>query len=1704
MSVIRDGRGLVVSGLARRAFHRGSGRGAGSGASRLLGALVGVVAVFGVVPVAQAAKYVDSFFGNPTTSSGSTGGLFSTASPGVAGVAVHDVSGAVYVVDRGNHRVQQFDSANAFVRAWGRDVVSTGSEQADEQQLLTVNASAGQFRLTFGANTTADIAFDAPAATVQAELNALASINTGGGSVTVTGGPGGPGGSTPYVIAFDGGPRADVNQPAITTAAGTVPLAGTVAVATVNDGAVGFEVCTIAANCKAGSSAGSAGGDFNTPAGVAVNQSSGHVYVTDGGRLRVQEFTANGQFVRAWGKDVITTGAPNDVSTTAFEVCDTTAGNYTHQCKAGSTTTPGEGGAFRATFNGYPAIVPAGAPNAGNVLVADPGNRRVQEFTANGAFVRAFGFDVAKTGSPGDDTDTDGPGSDLAGQFEVCTAIDDCQQGSAGSAVGQFGSATPTRVAADTTGAIYTVESASNFRVQKFSIRPGSPPLGAEVFAPDHLGQAPGGALATTPGSTPTDVAFDPATGRVLVARNYNPALAGHGPFFAICSNPATERRVLELSPTGNLRDTHLSCAGLAAVANTTNGLAIRSTTGDLYFSATTLGHRVWKADHDGITPGISTVDPATNVTTSSADLSGTANPNSVDNAFSPTLWRVQVSDDGVDWVTVSSGSIVAANTTPVEVSGSATGLRPNTLYRVRVVTQKPFGNPEVSSPELTFLTDAVPPEVRTESVQAVGESSVTLSARVNPHSSPTSYRFEWGQGSFSNVTPVPSASVGSGPDFVYVAQHLTGLAPDTTYQYRVVAVSAEGTTTGPTRTFTTGTGAEMGARGFELVSPADKVGGQGVGVWYAGYASHSTVGDPAFDGDRFASIAYYGGVLMDGAFSWGGDSALAQRTTAGWVNQPAFNRAGGQGEPELFRIPQISAHSDDLSLTAWETTNKGIKIFAEQEDVWGRGNTGAEAPALREWESGRWEIIAPLLQEQNATDGAKGAIDGTLIAPGGGYALTFGQLRGVEGPGDPTHPSWPDLVCAIGPPTNKCNGSVYIDDVTGGLSDTYPGAGIRSLVNVCTGAGAARTAIPAIDGLDDISAEACPLPAGPDKRLISPRGASIDTHRAGTISADGSRVFFVSPDSANTTACSGTGAVGTACPPQLFVRQRQPNGEVVTRWISRSRSTPTGGGYGGGLIAGQDSSLMSTVVFEGASRDGDKVYFRTLSPLTPDDPNGDIQVAGGATDGPVDPESTDLYMYDLPDSPGADPGDGTLTRVSAGPTGAGDGNVSRLASEAALRFAAPDGSPRAYFVTAAPLPDVAAAGDGTITSQGGTSSEASAKNLYLYDGTLPVEERWRFIARLSATSPLGGCATTGGEKGDGLGPQASTGVEVLARNASSCVRGNSDGSFVRFFTDARLTADDPDSVSGDLYAYDADRDDLTRISATQGGAGGSYVCVTEGAGLGTRCNADGSLRINNLVSPALGVVTNPSAVGDRVAFFQSQSRLVPGDHNDVYDVYQWRNGELSLVSTGAEGADHALYQGNDRTGTNVYVSTRDRLTWQDHDAVLDVYVARAGSSGIPQPPEPVVCGVLADRCQEPGAGNPVAVSPLQTAEGGGGNAAPTARSSLSVAAVGAKARRRAARSGILALRVRVGAAGTVSAVARARVAGRRGRPRLRRVAAGDVQAHRAGVVSVRLGLSRLARRQLRSGRGLRLGVVVAMDGARSRSMSIVLRRAGR
>jgi hypothetical protein len=97
----------------------------------------------------------------------------------------------------------------------------------------------------------------------------------------------------------------------------------------------------------------------------------------------------------------------------------------------------------------------------------------------------------------------------------------------------------------------------------------------------------------------------------------------------------------------------------------------------------------------------------------------------------------------------------------------------------------------------------AVKPVVTTGGAANITPTSVVLNATVNPKGAATTYFFQYGTTVIYGAL-TPSTAVGSGNAGVHVAAAITGLAPATTYHYRVVAQNSKGLTRGKDRTFKT------------------------------------------------------------------------------------------------------------------------------------------------------------------------------------------------------------------------------------------------------------------------------------------------------------------------------------------------------------------------------------------------------------------------------------------------------------------------------------------------------------------------------------------------------------------------------------------------------------------------------------------------------------------------------------------------------------------------------------------------------------------------------------------------------------------------------------------------------------------------------------------------------------------------------------
>jgi hypothetical protein len=128
----------------------------------------------------------------------------------------------------------------------------------------------------------------------------------------------------------------------------------------------------------------------------------------------------------------------------------------------------------------------------------------------------------------------------------------------------------------------------------------------------------------------------------------------------------------------------------------------------------------------------------------------------------------------------------------------------------------------------------APPPTVTTEAPSSVTHTSATLAGSVNPNGwNVTRCTIEYGVSLPSGESVPCSPSPGSGSSPVSVSGAVGGLTANTTYEYRLIATYAGGTSTSASRSFTTSGPPEFGRC---LKVPAEK------GVYHGGFTASGCV----------------------------------------------------------------------------------------------------------------------------------------------------------------------------------------------------------------------------------------------------------------------------------------------------------------------------------------------------------------------------------------------------------------------------------------------------------------------------------------------------------------------------------------------------------------------------------------------------------------------------------------------------------------------------------------------------------------------------------------------------------------------------------------------------------------------------------------------------------------------------------------------
>ncbi len=585
-------------------------------------------------------------------------------------------------------------------------------------------------------------------------------------------------------------------------------------------------------------SSGSGSGQFNENnenAGIAVDQSTGDVYVADEQNHRVEKFDASGKFILMFGKEVD--------QTTGANVCTAASGDT---CKAGvSTTNPGS--LIQPTFI---AVDNSAGPSAGDVYVADSTNHVVSKFNSSGNLISAWGSGGQLGSSPGK-------------KFQEFAGI-----------------------AVDSTGTLYVLEQSRMFEFEQDGtfIKEFEPAFGTENSgtAVDSAGDIykvresgavakldPSGAslIETVDPGPATGIAVDPATDQLYVVHaDHLSRYSSSGTLLEVSFGSSHITNATGVAVKGSSGRAYVSDTGASAVeifdpvpvpdVSTGSASAITSSTAALSGHLDPAGtgevtgcrFEYGTETSYGQTAPCSPLPPYSEPADVSTELSGLSssteyhyrlvveNANGeaggqdrtfhtpyvpfVNAAFANPIGETtanllgQINPEGAkteyqfEYSTSPTGPFTSTGTQtlPFEdeefhfVEAEATGLQPRTTYYWRLTATNEAGTTTNPSPEFQHFSHfetTGPPNADTFPAHSFRGETIHVTGAVVSHNFDTHYHFEYVSqekfeaGEFTEAASTPELDAGSAErgSFI-VGQDLPGLQAGATYHFRLVATN--------------------------------------------------------------------------------------------------------------------------------------------------------------------------------------------------------------------------------------------------------------------------------------------------------------------------------------------------------------------------------------------------------------------------------------------------------------------------------------------------------------------------------------------------------------------------------------------------------------------------------------------------------------------------------------------------------------------------------------------------------------------------------------------------------------------------------------------------------------------------------------------------------------------------------------------------
>jgi hypothetical protein len=266
-------------------------------------------------------------------------------------------------------------------------------------------------------------------------------------------------------------------------------------------------------------------------------------------------------------------------------------------------------------------------------------------------------------------------------------------------------------------------------------------------------------------------------------------------------------------------------------------------------------------------------------------------------------------------------------------------------------------------------------PEVSSPTAHNISETEAELRATVDPKGAETEYTFEYvtqgefEEAGFANALVGGKGTIGKESQPTQVVALLEGLAPGTTYRFRVVASNEKGSDeadgalttyfgapvdheTCPNLNLRLGLSSSLpDCRAYELVTPPDTNGRPTVGVGFAGNRFATLQASPSGNAVSFTTE---GGVLpgTDGTGGFSGDRYRASRTATGWSTVIT----GPNGTETDTLLP--GSPSPDQGYGFWTAGGEGSAVLNDGETTYimypdghselvGRGSLGTDPSAL-------------------------------------------------------------------------------------------------------------------------------------------------------------------------------------------------------------------------------------------------------------------------------------------------------------------------------------------------------------------------------------------------------------------------------------------------------------------------------------------------------------------------------------------------------------------------------------------------------------------------------------------------------------------------------------------------------------------------------------------------------------------------------------